>query len=236
MRGPTETARLLIVDDHAILRAGLRLLINAQPHLTVVGEAADGDEARQLAEKLKPDLVLLDLSMPKAGGLPLIPMIRQRAPQTRILVLSMHQDPACVRAAFDAGATGYVVKNAAHTELLTAIQAVAGGRRHVCSICREALVHTALGLDPPESQGAGDRGSARLSRREREVLVMVAQGYTNRQIAEHFTLSVKSVESYRARLQDKLGLQTRVQLHRYALACGLLQVDGLDQPGHPTNR
>jgi two-component system response regulator NreC len=230
------TVRLLIVDDHAILRAGLRLLINAQPDLTVAGEAADGDEAIHMAEKTKPDLVLLDLSMPKAGGLHLIPLIRQRCPLTRVLVLSMHQDPACVRAAFDAGATGYVVKKAAHTELLNAVRSVANGKRHVCSICREALVQTALGLDLPEHNAADTRGANLLSKREREVLLMVAQGYTNRQVAERLSLSVKSVESYRARLQDKLGLQTRVELHRYALACGLLRPDGLDEPEPPVSR
>ncbi|MEW6545023.1 MAG: response regulator transcription factor [Nitrospirota bacterium] len=157
--------RLLIVDDHAVLRAGLRLLIGVQPDMTVVAEAADGEEAVQMSDKAQPDLVLLDLSMPKVGGLHLIPLIRQRCPRMRILVLSTHQDPACVRAAFDVGATGYVVKMADHTELLTAIRAVASGKRHLCSICREALAHAVLGDAPPVDDSTGHRRASVLSKR-----------------------------------------------------------------------
>ncbi len=227
------TIKILMVDDHAILRAGLRMLIKTQSDMTVVGEAADGEEAVRLLEPTQPDVVLLDLSMAKTGGLQAIPLIRQRCSRAKVLVLSMHQDAACIRAAFDAGAAGYVLKKAADIELLTAIRAVANGKRYVCTMCRELLIETALNLSsldqPPHSRG----GTSLLSKREREVLLMVAQGYTNRQVAEHLELSVKSVESYRSRLQDKLGIQSRVELHRYALTSGLLRPDGLTDPAPP---
>lgn len=229
------TIRLLIADDHAILRAGLRMLVGAQSDIRVVAEATDGVETVTKAVEAKPDVVLLDLSMPKSSGLQAIPELRRRCPRARVLVLSMYEDVAYVRAAFDAGAVGYVLKKAADAELITAIRTVAAGKKYVCSRSREILAQSALGVD---LSGAGTslHGHAdSLSKREREVLIMVAQGYTNRQIAERLDLSVKSVESYRARVQEKLGLQTRVQLHRYALATGLLRADGLDEPEPPTS-
>jgi two-component system response regulator NreC len=227
------TIRVLIVDDHAVLRAGLRLLLEAQPDMAVAGEAANADEAVLRAQELRPHVVLLDLSMPQGSGLLALSRIRQGAPDARFVILSMHQDPACVRAAFDGGAAAYVFKQAADSELLNAIRAVANGKVYVCSLCREALVQTVIGVHRRKQEAARPRTTRVLSGREREVLVMIAQGYTNRQVAEQLSLSVKSVESYRARLLGKLGLQTRVELHRYALASGLLRHDGLDTPGSP---
>lgn len=227
------TIRVLIADDHAVLRAGLRALIDAQRDMRVVGEARDGNEAVTETVAAKPDVLLLDLSMPEHSGLHAIPLIRQQSPGARVLVLSMHEDLACLRAAFDSGATGYMLKRVADTELLAAIRAVAGGKKYVCSCSRELLAQASLGFDLSGADAREDGANA-LSKREREVLIMVAQGYTNRQVAERLELSVKSVESYRARVQEKLGLQTRVQLHRYALATGLLRADGLDEPDPPT--
>jgi two-component system response regulator NreC len=230
------TIRVLIADDHAILRAGLCALIDAQKDMQVVGEAIDGNEAVIKAVATKPDVLLLDLSMPNHSGLHAIPAIRRQCPGARVLVLSMHEDLACLRAAFDSGAAGYVLKKVADTELLTAIRAVSDGKRYLCSFSREILAHTALGLDQVGGEDAPQARAMSLSKREREVLIMVAQGYTNRQIAEERGLSVKSVESYRARLQEKLGLQTRVELHRYALAIGLFRTDGLTEPDSPATR
>lgn len=226
------TIRVLIVDDHAILRAGLRRLINDQPDMAVVDEAADGNEAMRKAQETQPDVVLLDLSM-STSGLQALPPIRERCPKTRVVVLTMYEDPAYLRAAFDAGGSGYVLKKAADTELLTAIRAVAKGDIYVCPFGRDSLVQSALGLGASGQEASPCNAASHLSKREREVLLMVAQGYTNRQVAERLELSVKSVESYRARLQEKLGLQTRVELHRYALASGLLRADGLIEPDPP---
>ncbi|MDF0644760.1 MAG: response regulator transcription factor [Nitrospira sp.] len=228
------TIRLLIADDHAILRAGLRMLVEAQSDMRVIAEATDGNETVTRVAEAKPDVVLLDLSMPKSTGLQAIPEIRRRCPRARVLVLSMYEDIAYVRAAFDAGAVGYVLKKAADAELLTAIRTVVGGKKYLCSRSQEVLAQSALGVDLTGADGPPHHSATSLSKREREVLIMVAQGYTNRQIAERLDLSVKSVESYRARVQEKLGLQTRVQLHRYALATGFLRADGLDEPDLPT--
>lgn len=227
------TIRVLIADDHAVLRAGLRALIDAQQDMRVVGEARDGHEAVTKAVATKPDVLLLDLSMPAHSGLHAIPLLRQRSPDARVLVLSMHEDLACLRAAFDSGAAGYVSKKVADTELLAAIRAVEGGKKYVCSCSQELLAQAALGFDLSGADAREDGASA-LSKREGEVLIMVAEGYTNRQIAERLGVSVKSVESYRTRVQEKLGLQTRVELHRYTLAMGLLRSDGLAEPDLPT--
>jgi two-component system response regulator NreC len=228
------TIRVLIADDHAILRSGLRMLVEAQPDMQVVAEAMDGNEAVRKTVEAKPDVLLLDLSMPVSSGLQAIPEIRRGCPRTQVLILSMYEDVAYIRAAFDAGAVGYVQKKAADAELLTAVRTVVGGKRYVCSRSREILAQSALGVDLSGADTSVPSRANSLSKREREVLIMVAQGYTNRQIAERLGLSVKSVESYRARVQDKLGLQTRVELHRYALATGLLRADGLDEPEPPT--
>jgi two-component system response regulator NreC len=217
--------RLLIADDHAVLRAGLRALIASQADMEVVAEARDGNETLAKAIAAKPDVVVLDLAMPQRSGFQIIPTLRRSCPDTQVLILSMYEDLACLRAAFDSGAAGYVFKQAADVELLAAIRAVAGGNTYVCSLSHERLAHASLGLDESTLDTITRNRSGSLSQREREVLVMVAQGYTNRQIAESLSVSVKSVESYRARVQDKLGLHTRAELHRYAMAAGLLHLD-----------
>jgi two-component system response regulator NreC len=228
------TIRVLIADDHAVLRAGLRALIDAQPDMQVVGEATDGNEAITKTVAANPDVLLLDLSMPEHSGLHAMPLLRQQSPGARVLVLSMHEDLACLRAAFDSGAAGYVLKKVADTELLAAIRVIAGGKKYVCSCSREQLAMESLGLECSGADAITRNSGSSLSRREREVLIMVAEGYTHREIAERLAVSAKSVESYRARVQEKLGLQTRVELHRYALAIGLLRADGLADPQLPS--
>jgi len=226
--------RLLIADDHAVLRAGLRALVATQPDMEVVAEAQDGKDVLSKVVAVKPDVVLLDLAMPQGSGFQVIPMLRRSCPGTLVLVLSMYEDLACLRAAFDLGAVGYVLKRAADVELLSAIRSVADGKKYVCSLSREQLAMDSLGLGCSGVEAITHDRSSSLSRREREVLIMVAEGYTHRQIAERLAVSAKSVESYRARVQEKLGLQTRVELHRYALAIGLLRSDGLVDPQLPS--
>lgn len=203
--------RVLIADDHAVLRAGLRLLINAQADLEVVGEAGNGSETLHQTRALVPDVLTLDLSMPGGSVIPIIEKLRREIPQTRVLVLTMHDDPAYLRTVLAAGGSGYVVKKAADAELLTAIRAVHQGR---------AFVNLDLDGGPPAPLEAP--GTAALSQREREVLALLAQGHTNQVIADRLYLSVKTIETYRTRIADKLGLKTRADLVRYALEMGIL--------------
>ena len=211
--------RVLIADDHAVLRAGLRMLINAQPDLEVVGEAANAREALTQAKALTPDVLTLDLSMPGGGSVKTIERLRQECPRTRVLVLTMHDDAAYLRAVLAAGGSGYVVKSAADAELLTALRAVARGRTFVDLDLDPLQAPLTLGQDATRPNSPGGQA---LSRRENEVLELLAQGLTNKEIAERIFLSVKTIETYRARLMEKLGLRTRADLVRYALEMGLL--------------
>jgi len=211
--------RVLLADDHAILRSGLRLLIDAQADMEVVGEAGDFGEAIRLAQALAPDVVTLDLSMPGGSGLGAIERLRAAAPATRIVVLTMHEDPAYVRSALAAGASGFLVKSAADSALIAAIRAVERGRLFVEIQNREAM--EAL-MTPGRAAAEAPAPIATLSAREREVLVLLAQGHTNQAIADRLGLSVKTVESYRARLLQKLGLKTRAELTRLAIDLGLV--------------
>ncbi len=219
--------RILIADDHTVLRAGLRMLIGAQPDMEVVGEAANGDAAVRKALETSPDVVLLDITMPGSGGLKAIELIREECPTSRVLVLTMHDVPAYLRSALAAGAAGYVVKSAADTELLSAIRSVHRGRPALDPTLAATVVQGALGK---RVSGVQARGRLNLlSPREREVLDLVAQGYTNQQVADRLGLSVKTVETYRTRLVEKLGLRSRADLVRYAVDSGLF---GSSQP-HP---
>lgn len=208
--------RILLVDDHAVLRAGLRMLLDAQKDMTVLGEAGDGSEAMTLASSLKPDVILLDLSMPGLGGLDALPALRKAVPSARILVLTMHDDESYLKQALRGGAAGYVLKKAADSELLSAVRAVAKGEVYVHPSLTRVLVEELL----PESPAADPWDT--LSEREREVLIGVARGLTSAQIAERLNLSPKTVETYRARGMEKLGLRSRAALIQFALAHHLL--------------
>lgn len=212
--------RVFLVDDHGILRGGLRALINLQADMEVVGEADNGLDAELGVKNTAPDVVLMDITMPKGGGLAAIAAVKQVRPKTRIVVLTFHDEPGYVRAAGQAGAVGYVVKSAVDTELLAAIRGVTQGR---------TFIDASLGLDFGQRQtrpiGAGtpgETGTAQLTERELEVMRRVAEGFTNSQIAEELRLGVKSVETYRSRVMEKLGLESRAALVRFALDCGLL--------------
>ena len=217
--------RVFIADDHGILRGGLRALINTQPDMEVVGEAANGPDAATGIEDTNPDVVLMDISMPNGGGLAAITAVKQVRPRSRILVLTVHDELGYIRAAVDAGAVGYVVKNAVDTELLAAIRAVAQGRTFMDTSIDLKLSQRSA--EPKLSDRALGRGVAQLSTREREVMARVAEGYTNAQIAEELRLGVKSIETYRSRVMEKLGLSSRAALVRFALESGVLV------PGNP---
>lgn len=211
--------RVLVADDHAVLRAGLRLLINTQPDMEVVGEAGDHRQALEMARKLQPNVLTLDMSMPAGNGIQVIQSLARELPNIRVLVLTMHDDPAYFRMALASGAVGYVCKKAADSELLTAIRSVAQGK-----------VYTQLELSADNSVPfvSVPAGSARspleqLSDREQEVLLFLAQGFTNQAIADRLHLSVKTVESYRARLLTKLRMKSRAELTQFAIESGLLQ-------------
>ncbi len=214
--------RVLIADDHAVLRSGLKLLINTQSDMAVVGEAGDFPSLYKSIIELRPHVVTLDLSMPGGDAVKVIEELSREIPETRLLVLTMHDDASMFRAAFEAGAAGYVVKSAADTELLTAIRTVAAGRSFVS-------LPGNPGLPGPESSrtlNADDQKALEsLSTREHEVLTLVAQGHTNQAIADRLFLSVKTVESYRSRLMTKLNLGTRAELTQFALNAGLMQAE-----------
>jgi DNA-binding NarL/FixJ family response regulator len=226
-----KKTRVLIADDHAVLRAGLRMLINAQPDLEVVGEAADCQEALRKAHELKPDVLTLDLSMPGGGGARVIERLRVECPATRVLVLTMHDDPAYLRAVLAVGGAGYVVKTAVDTELLTGIRAVAQGRTFVDLHLTGS--HGRAAFDAPNDAPSAKTASAAsaLSQREREVLGLLAQGHTHQVIADKLFLSIKTIETYRARIAEKLGLRSRADIIRYAIELGLIgptKQDGAD--------
>jgi two-component system response regulator NreC len=217
----TPRIRILVADDHAILRSGLRMLINTQSDMEVVGEAVDGEDAIRRVGELDPDIVLLDRTMPGMGGIRALEVIREKFPRTRVLVLTMHDEYAYVRSVLAAGGAGFVVKRAADAELISAIRTVSQGRSYI-----DVSLASTGSLEEIVNPKAGDRDGGwrdvRLSQREREVLTSVALGYTNQQIADSLGLSVKTVGTYRARVAEKVGLKNRADLVRYALDAGLL--------------
>ena len=216
--------RLLIVDDHPVVRAGLRTFLAAQSDMEVVGEAVDGAAGVHATETLKPDVVIMDITMGGMDGLTATRLIRDRVPSSKILVLTMHDSEEYLRRMLEIGATGYVLKKAANTELAVAIRAVYRGEIFVYpSFTRVLLGGTLVSQDVPTAAGPGTTET--LSQREGQVLRLLALGYTNRQIAERLYLSTRTVETYRARIMEKLNLKTRVALVRYAMEKGLLDHD-----------
>jgi two-component system response regulator NreC len=215
----TQEIRVFLADDHAVLRSGLRLLIDSQSNMRVVGEAGDFDRMLALLKQTQTDVVTMDLTMPGGLGLRAIEKIREISPSLRVVVLTMHDDPAYLRSALAMGAAGYVVKSAADTELISAIRAVHEGRIFI-----DARSNTATeGLLKVTPTSGADLSIDLLSSREREVLTLISQGHTNQAVADRLDVSVKTVESYRSRLMAKLGLKSRADLTRFAIENGLLQ-------------
>lgn len=214
--------RILLADDHAVLRSGLKLLIDNTADMTVVGEVGTGKDAVTQARDLQPDVVLLDLNMPELDGLSAIPQILQIAPNSRILILTMYDDVSYLQEAMRSGAVGYILKKAVDSELLLAIRTVMRGEHYVHVAMTEKLLQKIDSQTSQLEKPQTDPWDA-LSERERDVLRLVALGYTNAEIAAELYLSVKTVETYRTRGMEKLNLKTRAQLVKSALARGLLE-------------
>ena len=210
--------KIVLVDDHAVVRSGLRLLLDAQEDMEVVGEAGNSKDAVFRARALKPDLILLDVVMPGESGIEVLPQLLKESPDTKVLVLSMQDDPSYVREAFAAGASGYVLKEAADEEVVSAVREIAEGGHYV---------HPTLGarMVAAEAQERAAAEADPLSEREREVLRLLALGHTNQEIAQELYISVRTAESHRAHIMQKLRLATRAELVRYALSHGLLAED-----------
>jgi two-component system response regulator NreC len=208
--------RVVLVDDHAILRSGLRRVLDAEPDIEVVGEAESADRAVFEALANKPDVVVMDLVMPGKSGIEGMPAVLQAVPDVKLLVLSMQDDPRYVREAFEAGAAGYVLKESADTEVVGALRAVAAGERYV---------HPTLGarLVAAEAEERKRAEADPLSEREREVLRLLALGHTNQEIAKMLYISVRTAETHRAHIMQKLRLSSRAELVRYALENGLIE-------------
>ena len=208
--------RVLIVDDHAVLRSGLHLLLDAQSDIEVVGEAGDVKEAVFETRDKKPDVVLMDVVMPGQTGIEGVPLVLKEAPEAKVLVLSMQDDPRYVHEAFAAGAAGYILKEAVDAEVVGAIQRVAAGDHYV---------HPALGarLVAAEAEAKAREEADPLSDREREVMRLLALGHTNQEIAKMLFISVRTAETHRAHIMQKLRLSTRAELVRYAIDQGLLE-------------
>lgn len=209
--------RILIADDHAVLRAGLRMLLSAQPDIRVVGEAENGVDLLTVAASCQPDLILLDLTMPGLGGLETLPLLRKTVPDCRILILTMHDDESYLRQALRDGASGYVLKKAADSELISAIRSVMRGDVYIHPSFTRALLDDILPLNVNDNANPWEA----LSEREREVLLLVARGHTSTNIAERLSLSPKTVDTYRSRGMEKLELRSRAALVQFALTHNL---------------
>jgi two-component system, NarL family, response regulator NreC len=207
--------RVIVVDDHAVVRSGLKLLLSGQDDIEVVGEAGDAKGAIFEARSAKPDVILLDVVMPGASGIDVTPQLLHEHPEAKVLILSMQDDPRYVREAFEAGAAGYVLKEAADSEVVAAVREVAGGGRYV----NPALGARLVAADTAARKRADEDP---LSDREREVLRLLALGHTNQEIAKMLYISVRTAETHRAHIMQKLSLHSRADLVRYALANGLL--------------
>jgi len=211
-----EKIRVLIVDDHAVVRTGIRLLLGQEPDIEPVGEAGTGREAIFEARSLKPDVILMDVVMPDQTGLEALPTLLHEHPETKVLLLSMQDDPRYVREAFSAGASGYVLKEAADAEVVNAVREVARGGRYVNPELGARLVAA-------EAEAQRRAEDDPLSDREREVLRLLALGHTNQEIAKMLYISVRTAETHRAHIMQKLRLSSRAELVRYAMSRGLLE-------------
>ena len=219
--------RILLADDHKMVREGLRLLIDAQPDMQVVGEAATGREVLGQVRELKPDVVVMDLSMPDLNGLQATERLHSAAPEVKVVAITANEDESYLRQLCKVGAVGYVLKRSAGDQLVKAIEVVAqGGVYFEADLASKALAREL-------TEGKRDAGGAAPSDREKEVLTMLAWGYSNKEIAAQLNLSVKTIETYKVRIGEKLGLRSRTEMVQYALRQGWLNEAHPFPPGHP---
>lgn len=214
-----DRIRVALCDDHAVVRSGLRRILEAEPDLEVVGEAGSADQAAEVARETRPDVFVMDLGLPDRSGIAATAEICKISPATRVLVLTVHDDVAYLRRAFEAGAAGYLVKEAADVEMVQAIRQVADGKQYVHPSLGAAL----LAPDAATARPAGPGGE--LSEREVEVLGLIANGLTNAEIAERLYVSVRTVETHRAHIHQKLNVRTRAEIVRVAREAGILNPD-----------
>ena len=213
---PADRIRILIAEDHQTVREGIKLLVNTQSDMQIVGEADDGDRAIELTSNLEPDVVVMDISMPGSNGLKATQVLRSRHPSLRILTLTRHSDDGYLRQLIAAGSNGYVLKQSAPTELLTAIRVVARGD----SFVDPALTAKVMGGFAGRTAAVHEGGHGELSAREEEVIRLLALGYSNKEIAARLDLSVKTIESHRANAMRKLGISSRIDIVQYAITQG----------------
>jgi DNA-binding NarL/FixJ family response regulator len=213
-----EALRVVLADDHAVVREGLKALVNAQPDMHVIGEAADGEEACRVTKELSPDILVMDLSMPVLAGVDATVRVRRECPNVKVLALTVHEERLYLTQLLRAGASGYVLKRAAAAELVRAVRTVAAGGTYIDPSIAGTLVEGFLDAQEAAEHASHDA----LSDRERQVLVGIARGFSNKELAATFGLSVKTVETYKARVAEKLGLRTRADIVRYAARHGWL--------------
>jgi two-component system response regulator NreC len=214
-----QKVRIVIAEDHTILREGLRSLLSSSANFEIVGEAADGREAIRHVEKLKPDLILTDLSMPRMNGMEAIKEIKRKSPATKVLVLTVHRAEEYILATFRAGADGYVLKDSTHSELMMAVKKVLSGTHYISPEISEKVIEGYLeGKKSLKSRTSWET----LTQREREILKLIAEGYRNKAIAEDLCISVKTVEKHRANLMEKLDLHSIQALTAFAIDKGLV--------------
>ena len=211
--------KILLADDHRVMRDGLKMLINAQPDMEVIGEADNGLAAWQQAKDILPDVVVMDVSMPQMGGARATERIKRDCPQVKIITLTAHEDRVYVSQLLEAGASGYMLKVAASEDLINAIRVVAAGGVYLDPAVADKVLESYRRGKPPKGMTLGPK----LAQREEEVLRLIAEGYINKEIAALLSISVKTVETHKARAMEKLGLRSRVAIVRYALDQGWLQ-------------
>ncbi len=217
---PKTIIRILLADDHTILRAGLKMMLNAEPDMEVIGEAQDGRQALEEALRLQPDIVLMDITMPDINGIEATRQIKKAMPEIKVLVLTMHENDEYVFQALRAGASGYMLKEAAATELVSALHVIQQGQFYLSPTAQSVMVGDYL---QRVRIGEEKDSYSSLTEREREILKLVAEGFTNNQIAEKLVISPKTVDTHRTHIMDKLNLHSRAELVKYAMRRGLLE-------------